>query len=362
VADSVLIDVQWLREVVNDHLTSEDLKIESHRAINRLLDNATRVQASQFITVSGDVTPEQIKKLQEANKSEVSRAVLLDSDSVEVRRLNEALDFAWGVIANASGGDWDKEPAEWKQAAERFRDDYYKTPTMNEAPSPPRKDEWVSDPFKKLDEADMNSRIATTMRETLLDHIAHPAYRISDVDRLRPENVAKFGEVVDEASLSNTPLTVANLQEAQRMMYDNGIENSGYAPSPMLSEYDLSWRSTRQYVVGKWAEEAFGGAEANSVPQRALRVLEEAIELAQAAKLDEKLVHDLVKYVYQRPVGEVEQEVSGVSVTLLAFCCAAGLNADTVEWAEVVRVLSKPREFFTERNAKKNAAGFLVVK
>lgn len=36
----------------------------------------------------------------------------------------EAVETAWGIIANASGGNWDKESKDWKEAAERWRDQY----------------------------------------------------------------------------------------------------------------------------------------------------------------------------------------------------------------------------------------------
>jgi hypothetical protein len=42
-----------------------------------------------------------------------------------VDRLNEDIEIAWGIIANAGGGDWDREGAEWKKAAERWRDERY---------------------------------------------------------------------------------------------------------------------------------------------------------------------------------------------------------------------------------------------
>lgn len=38
----------------------------------------------------------------------------------------ELLEIAWGVIANASGGDWKKEPKDWQEAAVRWRDMYDK--------------------------------------------------------------------------------------------------------------------------------------------------------------------------------------------------------------------------------------------
>ncbi len=41
----------------------------------------------------------------------------------------DLLEAAWGLIANAYGGDWDQaaEASGWKQAAERWRDDYHRT-------------------------------------------------------------------------------------------------------------------------------------------------------------------------------------------------------------------------------------------
>lgn len=38
--------------------------------------------------------------------------------------LNEA---AWGIIANAFGGDWSKASDEWREAAECWRDAYHET-------------------------------------------------------------------------------------------------------------------------------------------------------------------------------------------------------------------------------------------
>jgi len=37
------------------------------------------------------------------------------------------LEMAWGIIANAGGGDWKKETCEWQEAAARWRDDYHAT-------------------------------------------------------------------------------------------------------------------------------------------------------------------------------------------------------------------------------------------
>ena len=119
-------------------------------------------------------------------------------------------------------------------------------------------------------------------------------------------------------------------------------------------------RGQRQEKVAIWAELAFGRDQATSLPQRGVRLLEEAIEAFQACGGDEAMAHKLVSFVFARPPGEVGQELGGVAVTVLLLAAAAGLSADEEECREVHRVLTKPVGEFTARNASKNAAGFLV--
>jgi NTP pyrophosphatase (non-canonical NTP hydrolase) len=110
--------------------------------------------------------------------------------------------------------------------------------------------------------------------------------------------------------------------------------------------------------VGAWCCNAFDSEHATSLPQRGIRLLEEAVELAQAAGAERAMAHRLVDYVFDRPAGKIGQEIGGVSVTLLALANAAQLSADDEEQLEISRILAKPVEHFTARNQVKNAAGF----
>jgi NTP pyrophosphatase (non-canonical NTP hydrolase) len=121
-------------------------------------------------------------------------------------------------------------------------------------------------------------------------------------------------------------------------------------------------RDQRQAQITAWARAAFGEAEATGIPQRGVRLLEEAVEAFQACGGDEAMAHKLVKYVFERPPGQIGQELGGVAVTVLALAAAAGLSADEEECREIHRVLSKPIGEFTQRNAAKNAAGFKIEK
>jgi hypothetical protein len=106
-------------------------------------------------------------------------------------------------------------------------------------------------------------------------------------------------------------------------------------------------------MVMAWAELAFGRAEATGLPQRALRLLEEAIEMFQACGGAPELAHELVTAMFGRPCGTISQELGGVAVSLLALAAASGLSADVEECRELHRVLSKPVEEFSRRNAAK---------
>lgn len=119
-------------------------------------------------------------------------------------------------------------------------------------------------------------------------------------------------------------------------------------------------RSLLQNVVHRWCVSAFGDDHARSVEQRGIRLAEEAIETAQASGCQAEMLHRLVDYVYSRPVGDLQQEIGGVGVTLLALGAAAAIDVDHAERKEITRVLSKPLKHFAARNAAKNAAGFSV--
>ena len=88
-----------------------------------------------------------------------------------------------------------------------------------------------------------------------------------------------------------------------------------------------------------------------------MRLLEEAVELAQAegVPLDRALA--TVEHVYLKPAGKPEQEAGGVGVTLLAYCAARGISADAEEAREFERVLDIDPAYFRARHNIKADAG-----
>jgi hypothetical protein len=119
-------------------------------------------------------------------------------------------------------------------------------------------------------------------------------------------------------------------------------------------------RMQRQMKVYEWVQLAFGPEHANSVKQRAVRFFEEAIELYQAAGGDLRMAHELLDFVFGRPVGILHKEIGAVGLTLLSVAAAAEYNAEAEERMEVERVMAIDPAIMAERNRQKNEAGFDV--
>ena len=71
-----------------------------------------------------------------------------------------------------------------------------------------------------------------------------------------------------------------------------------------------------QERVWPWVAACFGPMIAVDPLERNHRFLEEALELCQACGATAQQAHQLVDYVFARDVGEREQEVGGIMVTL----------------------------------------------
>jgi NTP pyrophosphatase (non-canonical NTP hydrolase) len=100
----------------------------------------------------------------------------------------------------------------------------------------------------------------------------------------------------------------------------------------------LLLRGSFQYSADRWARECFPPEVVNDKVERALRLLEEAMELAQASGVTQDHAERLVRYTFSRPVGDVQQEVGGVMVTLAVLCNAHEVDMTHAGWAEFDRI------------------------
>lgn len=112
-----------------------------------------------------------------------------------------------------------------------------------------------------------------------------------------------------------------------------------------------------QTEVSNWLISCFGEAIANDKMERNYRFLEEALELVQSAGCTVDFAHQLVDYVYSRPVGELKQELGGVMVTLASLCYAHNIDMKECGDVELMRVLLNLEKIRKKQAEKKIKSG-----
>jgi NTP pyrophosphatase (non-canonical NTP hydrolase) len=106
-------------------------------------------------------------------------------------------------------------------------------------------------------------------------------------------------------------------------------------------------------IAYEWAVRCFGREHVHNRRMRALRLLEEAAELAQAVGVEKDKSQAVLDVVYSRPAGLPSQELGGVYMTAHILCAAFEKDPEEIFEAELNRVLAKPVEHFTRRNQEK---------
>lgn len=118
---------------------------------------------------------------------------------------------------------------------------------------------------------------------------------------------------------------------------------------------------TLQTGIARWIIEIFGWDSYLNKNERAKRFFEEAIELNQAMGVSQEDALRLVNHVYSKPVGDVEQELGGVGITLLALGSALSLDVSALTLREYERISTLPADHFRKRQAIKAEAGVAMV-
>jgi hypothetical protein len=136
-------------------------------------------------------------------------------------------------------------------------------------------------------------------------------------------------------------------------------------------EYDSTEDSIEPCVVGSESESSLEsrveswvasrcGRDQMSVQNRAIRLLEEAVEVCQSAGISRDMIVRQVDHVFARPAGEIIQEVGGVAVCLLGLCAALKTKFSSAAMAEIERIEAKPVEEVRGSLARKADADLVV--
>lgn len=180
-------------------------------------------------------------------------------------------------------------------------------------------------------------------------HVLIPRSEVSDVERLlaqvtgshRPD--LTFGEFVSKA-LSHAEKGRAPLPDVPETVPYGSHEHRAYDRLLQVDTYAENVRA--------WLFECFGPEVAIDPTERAFRFFEEAAELCQSMGVTEVEALQLLGYVYERPVGEMGQEIGGVMVTLAALCSVTGMSIDILGGHELRRVWSKKEKIRAKHAAK----------
>jgi hypothetical protein len=126
------------------------------------------------------------------------------------------------------------------------------------------------------------------------------------------------------------------------------------AGQPPQADTDGAGESTPafQAQVASWVLHCFGARIAADRTERNHRMGEEALELMQSLGCTASEAHQLVDYVFSRPVGDPHQELGGTMVTLAALAQAAGLDMHAAGRDELARVWTKAEKIRAKQAAK----------
>jgi hypothetical protein len=107
-----------------------------------------------------------------------------------------------------------------------------------------------------------------------------------------------------------------------------------------------------QRRVYEWFEVTFSQEVCNDKSIRQHRFFEEATELVQSLGMTQYECHQLVDYVYSRPIGEPKQEIGGVRVTLAALCYPYGFDLKSCGDNELARCWKNIEKIRAKQAAK----------
>jgi len=114
--------------------------------------------------------------------------------------------------------------------------------------------------------------------------------------------------------------------------------------------------SGRPKATLRWAVETFGQIATDPI-ERAARLLEEAVELAQSQGLHHSTAAAIIERVFQRDPGDPLKEIGQVAVTLEALAENIGACVEAEAQREFDRVRAISKEAWQTRQNQKAAIG-----
>jgi len=107
-----------------------------------------------------------------------------------------------------------------------------------------------------------------------------------------------------------------------------------------------------QQKVGEWVLACFGEKITHDEDERNQRFLEESLELAQSCGCTAAQAHNIVDYVFSRDIGNKEQELGGVMVTLASLANTHDLDMESCGKKELAHIWTIKDKIKAKQSAK----------
>ena len=146
-----------------------------------------------------------------------------------------------------------------------------------------------------------------------------------------------------------TPPEIDNQMEQWEWQFEAELTDAYKIAEHYLATHPADGFQSR---VRPWMQECFGDEISRDVTERCHRFLEESLELVQSLGMQASEAHQLVEYVFSRPVGQTQQEVGGTMVTLAALCLAASIDMHECGEVELRRIWGKVEQIRAKQAAK----------
>lgn len=121
----------------------------------------------------------------------------------------------------------------------------------------------------------------------------------------------------------------------------------------------MAGQKSQQTRVREWIATRLG-AEHATPKERAMRLLEESLELAQSEGVIMPDAFRLLQHVFNRPPGDPMQEAGAVGVCLMGYCAARNLDHKAVIEQELQRIEAKTISEVAASVQRKRAEGLTV--
>lgn len=187
------------------------------------------------------------------------------------------------------------------------------------------------------------------------DHMLKYAEQAALLDKYR----TSFDTLYDKLEKVENQSKIDTEKYSRDLNESIGLGNRRVADTVQNYENWIKSRSFNLLTVRviAWGTRVLGKAIMESRWERVMRLLEEALELAQVEKISVAEVDFLVKRVFSRPVGEFTNEVGGVMVCMVALAHAAQIDLIEILSKEVDRIEKLDPEAVRAKQRRKWDAG-----